>query len=71
MNPDLVNLYIERLLTEVGELTKTRLLLDTQLKFTEMLNVHLQTKINELETNVEKLNNRKSKKEVNTSDEQF
>lgn len=71
MNPDLVNLYIERLLTEVGELTKTRLLLDTQLKFTEMLNVQLQTKINELETNVEKLNNRKSKKEVNTSDEQF
>ena len=71
MNPDLVNLYIERLLTEVGELTKTRLLLDTQLKFTEMLNVQLQTKINELETTVEKLNNRKSKKEVNTSDEQF
>ena len=71
MNPDLVNLYIERLLTEVGELTKTRLLLDTQLKFTEMLNVQLQTKINELETNVEKLNNRKSKTEVNTSDEQF
>ena len=71
MNPDLVNLYIERLLNEVGELTKTRLLLDTQLKFTEMLNVQLQTKINELETNVEKLNNKKSKKEVNTSDEQF
>ena len=71
MNPDLVNLYIERLLTEVGELTKTRLLLDTQLKFTEMLNVQLQTKINELETQIEKLNNKKSKKEVNTSDEQF
>jgi hypothetical protein len=71
MNPDLVNLYIERLLNEVGELTKTRLLLDTQLKFTEMLNVQLQTKINELEAQLEKLNNRKSKKEVNTSDEQF
>ena len=71
MNPDLVNLYIERLLTEVGELTKTRLLLDTQLKFTEMLNTQLQTKINELETQIEKLNNKKSKKEVNTSDEQF
>lgn len=71
MNPDLVNLYIERLLNEIGELTKTRLLLDTQLKFTEMLNVQLQTKINELETALEKLNNRKSKKEVNTSDEQF
>ena len=71
MNPDLVNLYIERLLNEVGELTKTRLLLDTQLKFTEMLNVQLQTKINELESHLEKLNNRKSKKEVNTSDDQF
>ena len=67
MNPDLVNIYIERLLNEVSEGVKSRILLETQLKFTEMMNAQLQTKINELETQVEKLNKKKTK-EVNTSD---
>lgn len=68
MNPDLVNIYIERLLNEVGEGVKTRILLETQLKYTEMMNIQLQTKINELESQFEKLNKKKSK-EVNTSNE--
>lgn len=68
MNPDLVNIYIERLLNEVGEGAKTRILLETQLKYTEMMNIQLQTKINELESQFEKLNKKKSK-EVNTSNE--
>jgi len=67
MNPDLVNIYIDRLLNEVGELTKTRILLDTQLKYTEMLNVNLQRQLAETQTQIEKLNKKKSK-EVNTSD---
>jgi cell division septum initiation protein DivIVA len=67
MNPDLVNIYIERLLHEVGELTKTRILLDTQLKYTEMLNANLQRQLAEAQTQIEKLNKKKSK-EVNTSD---
>ena len=67
MNPDLVNIYIERLLNEVGEGVKSRILLETQLKFTEMMNGQLQTRINELETQLEKLNKKKSK-EVNTSE---
>ena len=67
MNPDLVNIYIERLLNEVSELTKTRILLDTQLKFTEMLNAGLQQQLNEVNLQVEKLNKKKLK-EVNTSD---
>ena len=67
MNPDLVNIYIERLLHEVGELTKTRILLDTQLKYTEMLNANLQRQLAEEQTQIEKLNKKKSK-EVNTSD---
>jgi hypothetical protein len=70
MNPDLVNIYIERLLNEVGEGVKSRILLETQLKFTEMMNSQLQLKINELETQVEKLNKKKSK-EVNTSADTF
>ncbi len=69
MNTDLVNIYIERLLNEVGELTKTRILLDTQLKYTEMLNANLSEQLKQLQSQVEKLNKKKFK-EVDTS-EQF
>ena len=71
MNHDLINLYIERLLNEVTEGVKSRILLETQLKYTELMNGQLKQKVVELETQLEKLNNKKSKKEVNTSDEQF
>ena len=70
MNPDLVNIYIERLLNEVGEGVKVRILLETQLKYTELMNEQLQLKINQLESQVEKLNKKKSK-EVNTSVDTF
>lgn len=66
MNPDLINLYIEQLLKEVTEGAKTRVLLETRLKYTEMLNVQLQNTVTELEEKVEKLSKRKTK-EVNTS----
>lgn len=69
MNTDLINLYIDRLLNEVTEGVKSRILLETQMKYTEMMNAQLQAKIKELEVQLEKLNNKKSKKEVNTSDE--
>lgn len=69
MNTDLINLYIDRLLNEVTEGVKSRVLLETQMKYTEMMNAQLQAKIKELEVQLEKLNNKKSKKEVNTSDE--
>jgi hypothetical protein len=67
MGPEFVNLYIERLLNDVTEGVKSRILLETQLKYTELINSQLQTKINELESQVEKLNKKKTK-EVNTSD---
>lgn len=70
MNPEIVNIYIERLLNEVTEGVKNRILLETQLKSTEMMNGQLQLKINDLESQVEKLNKKKSK-EVNTSAETF
>lgn len=66
MNPDLINLYIEQLLKEVTEGAKTRVLLETRLRYTEMLNVQLQNTVTELEEKVEKLSKRKPK-EVNTS----
>jgi hypothetical protein len=68
MNTELINIYIDRLLYEVSEGVKSRILLETQLKYTEMMNAQLQTKIAELESQVEKLNKKKSK-EVNTSDQ--
>jgi phage shock protein A len=67
MNPEIVNIYIERLLQEVQELTKTKLLIDTQLKYSEMINNALSEKIKELEAQLEKLNKKKTK-EVNTSE---
>lgn len=68
MNPDLINLYIENLLKEISEGVKNRILLETRLKYTEMLNSQLQSNVSELEEKVEKLNKRKTK-EVNTSGE--
>ena len=67
MNTEIINLYIERLLHEVTEGVKTRILLDTQLKYTESLNIQLQTKITELEKKIETLNKKKTK-EVSTSE---
>jgi uncharacterized membrane-anchored protein len=68
MNSELINLYIEQLLNEVSEGVKSRILLQTQMKYTEMLNAQLQSKVTELEEKLEKLNKRKTK-EVNTSGE--
>jgi phage shock protein A len=68
MNTEIINLYVDRILNEVTESLKTRLLLETQLKYTESLNVQLQTKITELEKKIETLNKKKTK-EVATSDQ--
>jgi hypothetical protein len=68
MNSDLINLYIEQLLTEITEGVKNRVLLETRLKYTEILNSQLQKKIVELEEKIEKINKKKIK-EVNTSSE--
>ena len=67
MNPEIVNMYIERLLQEISELTKNRLLVETQLRYTERMNAEFQNKISQLEQQVEKLNKKKLK-EVPTSD---
>lgn len=66
MNPELINIYIEQLLQEITEGVKVRTVLQTQLKYTEKLNTQLQSKITELESEIEKLNNKKPK-EVDTS----
>lgn len=67
MNEQFVNMYIESLVKEVTEGVKSRILLETQIKFTENYNKELQNKITQLEAQIEKLNKKKPK-EVNTSD---
>lgn len=69
MEVEFVNAYIERLVTEIGELTKSKLLNDARLKYLESVNNKLLQKIEELEKQVEKQNKRKSK-EINISEEQ-
>jgi len=67
MDPEIVNIYIERLLNEVAEGAKSRILLETRLKYAESINNNLSVRIKELEEQIEKQNKRKQK-EVNTSD---
>ena len=68
MNPEIVNIYIARLIKEIEELTKNRLLVETQLQYTEKLNVELQKRVQLLEDQNEKQSKKINKKEVNTSD---
>lgn len=78
MNAELVNTYIEKLLNEVIEGVKTRILLETQLKYTENLNIELQRQIEEIKnefegykTKQENINKRRKQKEVDTSSDNF
>lgn len=70
MEVEFVNAYIERLIQEVQELTKTRLLNEARIKYMDSVNAKLLQKIEELEKQVEKQNKKKSK-EINISEEAF
>lgn len=70
MDVEFVNAYIERLVQEVVELTKTRLLNEARLKYMESVNTKLLQQIQDLEKQIEKQNKKKAK-EVNTSVEDF
>jgi hypothetical protein len=65
MNTDLVNLYIEKLLSEITESVKTRILLQTQLTYTERLNSELQQTNDELKREVAGLQERIIQVEAN------
>ena len=70
MDVEFVNAYIERLVQEVVELTKTRLLNEARLKYIESVNTKMLQQIQDLEKQIEKQNKKKAK-EVNTSVEDF
>lgn len=78
MNAELINIYIEKLLNEVIEGVKTRVLLETQLKYTEQINQKLQNELNEIKSEYEEyktkqdnINKRRKTKEVDTSENNF
>jgi len=66
MNPELFNMYVNRLLKEIEELTKHKLLVETQLQFTESMNRDLLAKVASLEEQESK-SRKINKKEVDTS----
>jgi len=66
MDNDFVNLYIERIVKEVEELTKARLLNEAKASYLESANQKLLAHIEELEKQIDK-QSKKVKKEVNTS----
>lgn len=77
MEIEFVNAYIERMIQEIVELTKNRLLNEARASHIESVNKkmslrieELLLKIEELESQIEKQNKRKPK-EVNTSAETF
>ena len=70
MSPEIINLYVNRLLKEIDELNKNRFLIETQLQYTEGMNASFQKKITELESQLDKQSKKINKtKEVNTSED--
>jgi len=64
-NAELFNIYVEKLLNSVSELTKSSLLQSAQISYFEKLNASLNSRIQELELSLEKTLNKvesKSKK---------
>jgi hypothetical protein len=79
MDNQLINLYIDKILNELIETIKAKLLVETQLKYTEQINQNLQKEIeaikSEYEEYIKKQENinkrRKTKEEVDTSGNTF
>ena len=64
MNPEIVNLYIEKLVNYITELTKTNLLMSAQVTWLERNNGHLNDKVAMLEQDLNKLTSKAKKKET-------
>ena len=67
MGPEIYNLYVEKLIQEVTELTKTKILLSAQLSYYEKINAELVAKVEDLEKALNKANT-KSQKKTESSD---
>jgi chaperonin cofactor prefoldin len=65
MGPEFFNLYVEKLVNFVSELTKTNILQSAQISFYEQQNASLNSKVEELQKALDKAN---SKTKKNDSD---
>jgi hypothetical protein len=63
MNPEILNLYIEKLVNYITELTKTNLLMSAQVTWLERANGTLNDKIAMLEADLNKLSSKQKKKD--------
>lgn len=63
MNPEILNLYIEKLVNYITELTKTNLLMSAQVTWLERANGTLNDKIAMLEQDLNKLASKSKKKD--------
>lgn len=64
MNPEILNLYIEKLVNYITELTKTNLLMSAQVTWLERTNATLNDRIAMLEQDLNKLTSKQKKKET-------
>lgn len=65
MGPEIFNIYVEKLVNAVSELTKTNILLSAQISYYEKQNEALNSKVEELQKALDKAN---SKTKKNDSD---
>lgn len=63
MNPEILNLYIEKLVNYITELTKTNLLMSAQVTWLERTNATLNDRIAMLEADLNKITSKQKKKE--------
>lgn len=61
MNAEILNLYIEKLVNYITELTKTNVLQSAQLAYYEKLNSTLNDKVAELESALDKAKSKQKK----------
>lgn len=62
MGPELVNIYIEKLLQTINELTKTMVLHSARVTYYEQLNATLNSKVEELQNSLDKALDKASSK---------
>lgn len=68
MSAEVFNIYVEKLVSSVTELTKANILQSAQLTYYERINTSLTAKIEELEKSLEKALNKAETKLKKTAD---
>ena len=70
MNPEILNIYIDKLSTQATELMKTNILLSAQLTYQERLTASINDRVAELEAALDKAT-KKNDKTIKKADGEF